>query len=102
MSLAHPVTNHQAGGGAFATIEEGRDVLRGMLAVAVQSERPEITGLQCLCPTGSKSDAFAQHTRMFQHSSSAALGTSRRLIAGAIINDNNGRQVFPHSCNERP
>ena len=62
--LHHPIAHYQSYRTTFCAFEKVGNIIRGMLTVAVQCQRPDVSSLFGLLPAGTKRSPFSLINRV--------------------------------------
>ena len=99
--VVHAVANHQPRAGLFGASQQRGQILRRVLAVAVERRGPFKTLLECLRQTGPERGAFAEISPMPDHHRARPASQARCLIGRAVVHDQNRRKILAHGFGQR-
>ena len=98
--VGHPVANDELCLRRAGVSKEARDILRGMLAVAVERHRPGKSGLTCGAPAELERHPLALWAVVTKDARAGLVRQPRGTVARAIVDDECGWQKPPTFLDE--
>jgi hypothetical protein len=99
--IVHAVADHQTGSGSFGAPKQRRQILRRVLAVAVERHRPFATQIHRARQSRFERRTFAQVALVPDHDRAGNLCEAGRRIRRAVVHDQHGRELPAHRRNQR-
>ena len=100
--VKHAIADDQRGGLLFRALEEKRNIIRRMLAIAIEGEGPVEPELARVLPTRLQSGAFSSAAFVPQDFGASFFREIGRCILRAIIHYDHCGQAQPNRSHERP